>query len=134
MTQLKYFGQILAALIYTPIYIYLILIIMGYVLQFISELDDVLMINALAILVGVIVGLFLALKKFILYPYRWIEDNNTTAMAMSIAMCVFATGVSIFLLLRSFKNEIISVVIISIALIVIAGISIRKFISYRSHN
>ena len=137
MKKFNYIGQLLAALVYTPIYMYLIYLLLYLTSGWIVTLNIGIVIILTLVFGGLAIGLFLLLQKIILYPYRWITHKNLPATAVSSALCVLIFGYDVYrlwdLFLEYGTKGGIDATIFSIVLLIITIDSIRAFVKYY-HN
>lgn len=88
MNVLKSIGQILSALIYTPLYTGVMYMAMVIPTIWIVTLSFWKMIAAIVVLGGIIEGLVMLVQTIGLMPYAWIVKENKVAFWISIALCV----------------------------------------------
>ena len=88
MKAIKYVGQILAALIYTPLYTGIMYLLIVLSTGWIITLPTLAMIAAMIFLGGIIEGLIALLQVFGLMPYVYIVKKNVVSFIISIGLCI----------------------------------------------
>lgn len=88
MKTVKYIGQILASLVYTPIYIFILYCLVVFPFAWWISLSVKWMIVTFIFLSGAIEGLIFLVKFLGFLPFAWILDENKCAVWISAAICV----------------------------------------------
>lgn len=96
MKALKKILQVLASLVYTPIYIFIIYLIMFAPMYFILSLSTNKMILAIIVVGGILEGLIIFVQALGLIPYRWIVKDNKVSLYTSFALCVLTPLYSLY--------------------------------------
>ena len=87
MKTIKYIGQLLAALIYSPIYVCILFVTVVLPFAWLLSLSTKWMIIALFFLSGIVECLVLLVRFIGLIPYVWILDKNKYAAGLSATIC-----------------------------------------------
>ena len=101
MKVLKGVGQILASLVYTPLYTGIMYLVIVLPTIWIITLSFWKMLLAIVVLGGIIEALITLLQALGLLPYSWITKNNKVAYVTSIILCVVLPLYNIFKLWSS---------------------------------
>lgn len=101
MKVLKGIGQILASLVYTPLYTGIMYLVIVLPTIWIITLSFWKMLLAIVVLGGIIEALITLLQALGLLPYSWITKNNKVAYVTSIILCVVLPLYNIFKLWSS---------------------------------
>ena len=96
MKVLKGIGQILASLVYTPLYTGIMYLVIVLPTIWIITLSFWKMLLAIVVLGGIIEALITLLQALGLLPYSWITKNNKVAYVTSIILCVVLPLYNIF--------------------------------------
>lgn len=96
MKVLKYLGQLVAALIYTPLYTQIMYLVTAIPVIWIATLSFWKMVMALIIVSAIIEGVIVALQILGLMPYAWISKGNKVAMGISVTICTLLTLYNIY--------------------------------------
>jgi hypothetical protein len=88
MKTVKYIGQVLASLVYTPIFTLILYLLVALPFIYLISLPTKWMILALCFVGGVVEMLLVFVKALLLMPYAWIAKNNKCAFGLSLALCV----------------------------------------------
>lgn len=88
MKALKYIGQILTALLHTPLYTGIMYFVIVFPTMWIITLSTWKMILAFILLGGIIEGVISLLQVLGLMPFAWIVKNNKFAFWLSIILCI----------------------------------------------
>ena len=88
MKAIKYIGQILAAIIYSPLYTGLMYIIVVFPLAWILKFSFWKALVAFIIFGGVVEGLMNLLQTIGIMPYYYIIKKNNVAYYISLILCV----------------------------------------------
>lgn len=91
MKTVKYIGQLLAALVYTPIYTFILYALIVFPIAWLASLSVIQIIIAVVLLGGAIEGLIFLVKLLGFIPFSWIFENNKCAIWLSAAICVILT-------------------------------------------
>lgn len=116
MKVMKSLGQVLAALIYTPLYTGIMYVAILLPFSWVMSLSFWKMIIAFIVLGGLIEGLITFLQMVGLMPFAWIVKNNKFAFGISTGLCVLFPILNIISLWRSFLGHGTMGVIIAIVL------------------
>ncbi len=134
MHTLKYIGQTLAALIYTPIYMYLIYLLIYMAFGWIVTLEIGWMIFLALVFGGIAIGLFFIIQAFVLFPYYWIAYKNLTATFISVSLCVLFFIYDLYrlwdLFLEYHTRGGIAATIFSIILLIVVLNSVRTILGH----
>lgn len=100
MKDLKVIGQILASLVYTPLYTGIMYLVIVLPTMWIITLSFWKMLLAIVFLGGITEALIMLLQTLGLLPYSWITKNNKVAYVTSMILCVVLPLYNIFTLWR----------------------------------
>lgn len=99
---MKYLGQVLSALVYTPIYTGIMYFAIVFPVSWVLSLSFWKMIIAFLVLGGIIEGLIVGLQTLGLFPFAWIVKNNKVAFGISTGLCVIFPILNIIAIWREF--------------------------------
>lgn len=118
---MKYLGQVLSALIYTPIYTGIMYFAIVFPVSWVLSLSFWKMIIAFLILGCIIEGLIGGLHILGLFPFAWIVKNNKVAFSISTGLCVIFPILNIIAIWREFIGHgtigIIASIVITLMLL-----------------
>lgn len=121
MRILKFSTQLLAALVYTPLYTGIMYMAILLPFSWIMSLPFWKMIVAFVVLGGLIEGLIAFLQMVGLMPFAWIVKRNKAALWVSTGLCVIFPILNIVSLWRMFLGHgtvgVVAAVILSIMFI-----------------
>lgn len=121
MKAVRYLGQVLAALVYTPLYTGVMYMAILLPFSWVMSLSFWTMIVAFIVLGGLIEGLIAFLQMVGLMPFAWIVKRNKAALWISTGLCVIFPILNIISLWRMFLGHgtvgIVAAVILSIMFI-----------------
>ncbi len=121
MKAIKFLGQVLAALIYTPIYTGIMYAAIALPLGWIMSLSFWKMIFAIIVLGGLIEGLIAFLQMVGLFPFAWIIKGNKVSFWLSTGLSVLFPVLNIIslwgFLLAYGTTGVVFAIIVSIMLI-----------------
>jgi hypothetical protein len=107
MKAIKYLSQILAALIYTPLYTGIMYLVIVLPVLWIVHLSTWKMIVAFIFLGAILEGIITILQVLGLIPFTWIVKNNRVSLLISVAACVLLplyNIVSLFMILSKYGD------------------------------
>lgn len=116
MKIIKGLGQILASIIYTPIYTALMYLVIVFPLSWIMSLSFWKMLLAFIVLGGVIEFCIILLQTIGLLPYKWIVKDNKVALVLSILLCVVLPLFNVYALWNSLLGQGTFAVVVAIVL------------------
>ncbi|MBQ4367998.1 MAG: hypothetical protein II786_07935 [Muribaculaceae bacterium] len=87
MKAIKYIGQVVASLIYTPIYTSIIYFAMTFAFLFAISLPTKWMVIVFIFFGGIIEVLIYVIQVLGLLPYAWIVKQNKTSLTISVGLC-----------------------------------------------
>ena len=135
MKALKYIGQILSVLVYTPIYTGIMYLVIVFPAIWILSLSLGKMILCLIVLGGIIEGLITLLQAFGLLPFAWIVKDNPVSFCISISLCVILPLYNVYSLWRQIYGygtwAIVIAVILSVMLLQFIYGTILGLIGFR---
>ncbi len=118
---MKYLGQILSAIVYTPLYTGIMYLAIAYPFSWVMSLSFWKMVVAILVLGGLIEGLIASLQTFAMMPFAWIVKNNKVSFALSTGLCVILPICNIVSLWRAFLGHgafgVVVAIILSIMLL-----------------
>ena len=88
MKALKYIGQILSALIYSPIYTGIMYYVIVIPFVWVVSLPFWKMILAFLFLGSIVEGIILVMQSFGAYPFSWIVKDNKVSLCISVLLCI----------------------------------------------
>lgn len=89
MKELKIFGQIIAAIVYTCLYTGLLYLILVMPMAWYLSLSTKAMILVAIFLGGIIEFVLIGAQVLIMMPYAWIVKENVVALVVSICLVLF---------------------------------------------
>lgn len=96
MKTLKYIGQLLAALVYTPIYTFILYALIVFPIIWFASMSLKWIIIAVIFFGGVIEGLIFLMKFIGFIPFAWIFKDNKCAVWISAAIMVILTVICLY--------------------------------------
>lgn len=102
---MKYLGQILAAMLYTPLYTGVMYMAILLPFSWITSLPFWKMVVAILFLAGLVEGLIAILQTIGLIPFAWIVKNNKVSFGLSIGLCVIFPILNVISLWRVFLQH-----------------------------
>lgn len=134
MNTLKYVGQVLSSIIYTPIYTGVMYLLIVFPFMWIVTLSFWKMVIAVIVLGGIIEGVVMLLQTLGILPYSWIVKNNRVALFISIALCVLLSLYNVYALWKALIGfgafGIISAIILSLMILQFVFGSITGMLSF----
>ena len=100
MKVLKGIGQILASLVYTPLYTGIMYLVIVLPTMWIISLSTWKMIIAFILLGGIIEGVIAILQVLGLMPFAWIVKNNRISFGISVSLCILFPIFNVVMLWR----------------------------------
>lgn len=88
MKAIKFIGQVLASLVYTPLYTGIMYVAIVLPAAWILSLSFWKMVVAFIVFGGFIEGLIHVLQMIGLLPFAWIVKNNKFAFGLSALLCI----------------------------------------------
>lgn len=88
MNTLKYIGQILASIVYTPLFTGIMYLAISLPIAWIASLSIGWMILAIAVYIGINEILLITLHSLGMIPYGWILDDNKISFVISLILCI----------------------------------------------
>lgn len=108
---MKYLGQILAAMLYTPLYTGVMYVAILLPFSWVMSLSFWKMIIAIVVLGGLIEGLITFLQMVGLMPFAWIVKKNKVSFWLSVGLCVIFPILNVISLWRVFlQHETIGII------------------------
>lgn len=104
MKTIKYIGQLLASLVYTPIYICILFAVIIIPFAWLTSLSSKWIIITIVFLGGLIEGLIFLVKFLGFIPYSWILKDNKCAVWISAAISTLITIRSLYVMWSTFPN------------------------------
>ena len=89
MKELKIFGQIIAAIVYTCLYTGLLYLILVMPMAWYLSLSTKAMILVAIFLGGIIEFVLIGAQVLIMMPYAWIVKENVVSLVVSIGLVLF---------------------------------------------
>lgn len=139
MKAIKVIGQILASLVYTPLYTGIIYTVTVLSTTWIITLSFWSMILAFFVEGGIIVGFISLLQAIGFIPFVWIVKKNPISLAISVGLCVIFPVANIVSLWRTLLGQgvwgIIMAVVLSLMLLQFIFASVGGVLTaYRENN
>ena len=116
MKIIKGLGQILASIIYTPIYTALMYLVIVFPLSWIMSLSFWKMLLAFIVLGGIVEFCIILLQTIGLLPYKWIVKDNRIALGVSLLLCIVLPWINVCMLWESLLGHGTFAVVIAIVL------------------
>lgn len=102
---MKYFGQILTAMLYTPLYTGIMYMAILLPFSWVMSLSFWKMVVAILFFGGLIEGLIAVLQTIGLMPFAWIVKNNKVSFWLSVGLCVIFPILNVISLWRVFLQH-----------------------------
>lgn len=138
MKAIKYLSQILAALIYTPLYTGIMYLVIVFPVLLIVHLTTWKMMLAFIFLGGILEGIIYFLQVIGIVPFTWIVRNNRVSLWISVAVCVLLplyNIVSLFMILSKYGGfGIFTAIVLTGILLQFICISFVGIISVKGEN
>lgn len=101
---MKYLGQILTAILYTPLYTGAMYLAILLPFSWVMSLSFWKMVVAILFLGGLIEGFIAVLQTIGLMPFIWIVKNNKVSFWLSVGLCIIFPILNVISLWRVFLH------------------------------